>query len=125
MLANAKIYGVLPAKDLKRAQRFYQEKLEIGLGNKVTAGVVYECGGGTKFLLYETPNAGMATNTSLCWLVDDLDQEVENLKAHDIELEKYDMEGVDPATGISTTDESRVAWFTDSEGNILCLTEMK
>jgi catechol 2,3-dioxygenase-like lactoylglutathione lyase family enzyme len=124
MLAESKIYAILPVKDMARAKEFYRDKLGLEPSQETPGGVMYEGADGTGFSLYETENAGTAANTAMCWLVDDLDGTIEELKAKGIVFEVYDMPGVDPATGVATMEGLRAVWFKDSESNILCVSEM-
>lgn len=125
MLTDAKIYAVLPARDLAGAKEFYKSKLGLEPAREVPGGVLYECGGGTMFQLYETDNAGTAHNTAMGWSVDDLDDTMTDLGDRGVEFEVYDdMPGVDKETGVASMDGIRAVWFKDSEGNILCLSEL-
>jgi catechol-2,3-dioxygenase len=124
MLSDAKLYAVVPASDLTRAKHFYQEKLDLAPGENVPDGVIYHCGGDTMFNLYETPNAGTAQNTAMGWSVDDLESEITDLTSKGVTFEKYDMPGVDPETGVVTIGSLKAIWFKDSEGNILCLSQI-
>ena len=56
MLQNAPMYSYIPAKDVARARKFYEEKL--GFKPSRRQRVVYEFGKGTACFLYPTPNAG-------------------------------------------------------------------
>ena len=83
--------------------------------------LVYRCGNGTSFLLYQTDNAGTAKNTQLSWETDNLEREVEELRGRGVVFEEYDFPGLKTENGIATSTAGRAAWFTDTEGNILSL----
>lgn len=59
MLQNAPIYAYIPARDVARARRFYEQKLGFKPGREQAGGVVYEFGSGTGCFLYPTPNAAV------------------------------------------------------------------
>ena len=120
MLQNAPMYAYIPAKDVARARQFYEEKLGFKPKQETAGGVVYECGQGTACFLYPTPNAGTSQASQAFWQVEDIEQEVAELMARGVKLEKYDMPGVDEK-GISTAGGAKAAWFKDTEGNIMAV----
>ena len=120
MLQNVPMYSYIPAKDVARARKFYEEKLGIKPKQETAGGVVYEFGNGTACFLYPTPNAGTSQASQAFWQVDDIEQEVAELKACGVKFEKYDMPEMDE-NGISTAGGAKAAWFKDTEGNIMAL----
>ena len=120
MLQQSPLYAYIPARDVVRARRFYEEKLGLKPGRELAGGVTYEFGKGTACFLYPTPNAGTSKASQAFWQVDDVEREVRELKARGVQFEDYDMPGKD-ANGIVTAGGARAAWFKDSEGNILAL----
>jgi catechol 2,3-dioxygenase-like lactoylglutathione lyase family enzyme len=123
MLQKLPTMAVLPAKDLERARAFYRDTLGLEPAEEETGGLRYNTGGGTSFLLYETDNAGSAKNTQMGWVTEDLDAEVADLRGRGVVFADYDFPGLKTENGIATTDGERTAWFLDSEGNILAVTE--
>lgn len=119
MLQSSPMYAYLPAKDVARARRFYEEKLGFKPKTETAGGVVYEFGAGTACFLYPTPNAGTSKASQAFWQVTDLEREVAELKAKGVTFEQYDMPGM--KDGIVTAGGAKSAWFKDSEGNILAL----
>ncbi len=120
MLQDAPMYSYMPAKDVARARKFYEEKLGFTPKLETAGGVVYEFGKGTACFLYPTPNAGTSQASQAFWQVEDIEREVVQLKARGVTFEKYDMPEMD-ANGISTAGGAKAAWFKDSEGNIMAL----
>ncbi len=123
MLSELEIYAVLPAKDLRTAREFYKEKLGLEPTDEREDGVVFQTSAGAKIFMYETDNAGTAKNTALSWSTDDLDAEMADLRSRGVVFEEYDFPGLKTENGIATYDGGRGAWFTDSEGNILAVSE--
>ena len=126
MLKDKQVGAVLPAADITRARDFYRDKLGLEPENPdAEDNLQYKCGGGTGFLLYQTPNAGTAKNTQIGWSVDDLPAAVAELRAKGVVFEEYDFPGLKTEDSIATTpDGSSAAWFLDTEGNILSLVNM-
>ena len=122
MLQNAPMYSYIPAKDLGRARKFYEAKLGFKAKLETAGGVVYEFGGGTACFLYPTPNAGTSQASQAFWQVEDIEREVAELKARGVQFEKYDMPEMDE-NGISTAGGAKAAWFKDSEGNIMAISQ--
>lgn len=122
MLSDREIYAVVPASDLGRARGFYKDKLGLEPAQESRDGLIYE-GKGSKFLLYETQFAGTAQNTAMSWITNDLDGDMTDLRGRGVTFEDYDFPGLKTENGVATTDDGRAAWFKDSEGNILALTE--
>lgn len=120
MLQNAPMYSYIPAKDVARARKFYEEKLGFRPKKVTAGGVVYEFGQGTACFLYPTPNAGTSQASQAFWEVDDIEQEVAELMARGVKFEKYDMPDMDEK-GISTGGGAKAAWFEDTEGNIMAV----
>ena len=71
MLQNSPLYAYIPAKDVSRARRFYEDKLGFKAGQELAGGVVYEFGKGTACFLYPTPNAGTSRASQAFWQVED------------------------------------------------------
>ena len=123
MLQNAPLYAYIPAKDVSRARRFYEEKLGFRPGAEQAGGVVYEFGQSTACFLYPTPNAGTSEASQAFWQVDDVDKEIAELKARGVKFENYDMPGAKSASGAVSAGGAKAAWFKDSEGNILAIVQ--
>ncbi|HEX6149213.1 VOC family protein [Nocardioides sp.] len=122
MLTDSTVTANIPAADLGRARSFYADKLGLTPVQEFPGGLVYQTGGGTYFLLYETEFAGTAGHTVAQWHVTDVDAEVADLKSRGIEFETYDLPGVTWDGDIASFEGmGRGAWFKDSEGNILGL----
>jgi predicted enzyme related to lactoylglutathione lyase len=126
MLKDSTIMAVLPAKDISRAKDFYRDKLGLDSPESMEdEGLLYRCGSGTSFLVYQTDNAGSAKNTQMGWEVDSLDREMEDLRGRGVTFEDYDFPGLKTENGVASNDWGRSAWFLDSEGNILNISQRK
>ena len=124
MLQKSPMYAYLPARDLGRARRFYEETLGFVPKSLNNGGVTYQFAGGTAAFLYTTDNAGTSQASQAFWLVDDVDREIVELKARGISFERYDdLPGERSAEGAVIDGGAKAAWFKDSEGNILAIIE--
>jgi catechol 2,3-dioxygenase-like lactoylglutathione lyase family enzyme len=121
MLAKRRAYATIPASDMKRAKRWYEEKLGLKPATESEVGAQYNLGGGTGFVLYPTPNAGKAPNTLLGFESTDLKADVAALKKKGVKFEEYDMPGLKTVNSIARLGNTDGAWFKDSEGNILAI----
>ena len=126
MLTNAPVHPTLPAADLERAKKFYEEKL----GLKVTRtdqspGAFLQAGGGTQLYIYQR-SATKADHTAASFTAADVEATVKELKAKGIVFNDVNIPsmGVKTIDGVATIGEMKAAWFKDTEGNILSITNM-
>src|SRR5436190_3831801 len=123
MLNAAAIHPSLAASDIKRARAWYADKLGLVPTRDYDDLLEYEIGGSV-LTVYDSPNAGTAKNTVAIENVPDLRAEVARLKGRGVVFEDYDMPGLYTEDGIAAPgDGSLLAWFKDSEGNIIGLAE--
>ena len=123
MLQDFPMYAYIPAKDVARARQFYEGRLGFAPGREVAGGVTYECAGGTACFLYPTPNAGTSKASQAFWQVADVEAEVADLKARGVTFEEYDFPGHAMQDSILTAGGARTAWFKDTEGNIMAISQ--
>ena len=124
MLADAPVHAAIPASDMERAKRFYRDTLGLKVAEEAEEGVRFDCGG-TQLYAYPTSHAGRAAHTLASWRVADLGAEMTDLRARGIIFEEYDLPGLKTVDGIAQWGRVRGAWFKDSEGNILGVTERR
>ena len=125
MITNHAVQSTIPAKDLARARKFYEEKLGYKPDKVSPDGVFYKSNGCASFFLYETPSAGTAQHTLLAWETTHLDADMKDLRSRGVKFVEYDMPGLKTQDGVATTpDGTKAAWFKDSEGNILGIAQM-
>jgi predicted enzyme related to lactoylglutathione lyase len=122
MLANAPIRAYIPVSDVARARRFYEKTLGLQPKQEYAGGVIYECGGAEVFM-YPTPSAGTSQASQAFWQVADVEAEVAELKARGVVFEEYDMPGIKMKNSIATGGGAKTAWFKDTEGNILAVSQ--
>jgi catechol 2,3-dioxygenase-like lactoylglutathione lyase family enzyme len=121
MLQKSPMYAYIPAADLARARKFYEEKLGFKPAREIAGGVIYEFGDHTACFMYPTSNAGTSKASQAFWQVENVESEVAELKARGVSFEEYDMPNLKTQGGIATAAGAKAAWFKDSEGNILAI----
>jgi len=123
MLSNAPIVPYIPAADVPRARKFYEGILGLTVKEEYAGGVIYECGKSSWVFMYPSPGAGTSKASTAFWTVDDVEAEVAALKARGVAFENYDWPGLKTVNGIATGGGAKTAWFKDTEGNILAISQ--
>jgi predicted enzyme related to lactoylglutathione lyase len=122
MLTSAPIRAYIPASNVSRARKFYEGAVGLRPKQEYAGGVIYECGG-TEVFLYPTSNAGTSRASQAFWQVENVEAEVAELKARGVTFEEYDMPGIAMKNSIATGGGAKTAWFKDTEGNILAVSQ--
>src|SRR5437870_12142214 len=123
MLKNAPIVPYIPVADVGRARKFYEEKVGLTPKEEYAGGVIYECGKLSWVFLYPSGGGGTSKASQAFWAVSDVEVEVAELKARGVVFEEYDMPGIKTVNGIATGGGAKTAWFKDTEGNILAISQ--
>jgi len=123
MLTNSPIVPYIPVADMARARKFYEGKLGLKPREEYAGGVIYECGNGSWVFMYPSAGAGTSKASTAFWAVDDVAAEVAALKAKGVVFEEYNMPGIKTVNSIATGGGAKTAWFKDSEGNILAVSQ--
>jgi predicted enzyme related to lactoylglutathione lyase len=123
MLSTAPIRAYIPATDVSRARKFYEGTLALTPKQEYAGGVIYECGKGSWVFMYPSPGAGTSKASTAFWSVDDVAAEVAELKTRGVVFEEYDMPGLKTVNSIATGGGAKTAWFKDTEGNILAISQ--
>jgi catechol 2,3-dioxygenase-like lactoylglutathione lyase family enzyme len=123
MLSNASVLPTIPVVDLDRARRFYEDVLGLQpLGPATADGIRYACGAGTRLFLFPR-GATTADHTVASFVVDDLEAAVQGLKRRGVVFEDYDFPTLKTVERIATLASERAAWFKDTEGNVLAVSQ--
>ena len=124
MLTNSHMTTILPVVEVDRARRFYEDKLGLQPEGAHSDGSFWmrTSEGGTVALI-PRPDRKPSEYTALSFEVGDLQNEVRDLEGRGVRFEDYDLPGLKTEKHIFRTEEEQCAWFTDTEGNILCLHE--
>ena len=123
MLKDAALVPYIPVSDVARARRFYEQKVGLKPKEEYAGGVIYECGKGSWVFMYPSAGAGTSKASTAFWSVEDVAAEVRELKARGVVFEEYDIHGIKTVNSIATAGGAKTAWFKDSEGNILAISQ--
>ena len=123
MLKSARIVPYIPVSNVARARKFYEEKVGLKPKEEYAGGVIYECGSGSWVFMYPSAGAGTSKASTAFWAVDDVDAEVRELKNRGVVFEEYDMPGIKMENSIVSAGGAKTAWFKDTEGNILAISQ--
>jgi catechol 2,3-dioxygenase-like lactoylglutathione lyase family enzyme len=121
MIHDLRATAMLPATDMARARKFYEETLGLPQARVRPNGEARYLAGGTEFALYPRSAPTRADHTALSFEVKDLAGEMKTLRARGVRFEDYDLPGLKTQNGVCVLGSERAAWFKDPEGNILCL----
>jgi catechol-2,3-dioxygenase len=118
MFKNTKAFSSFSVDDLEKAKQFYGQTLGLKVSES-NEGLTLHVSGGNEIFVYPKSDHTPATFTILNFLVDNIDQAVDNLTKLDVRFEIYN-------DGELKTDEKgicrgkpEIAWFKDPAGNFL------
>ena len=122
-LNSSQVTVMLPVRDLARAREFYEGALALAAGEERRDGkVVYHCAG-TEIALFLKPEGTKAEHTALSFRVDDIHSSVGQLEARGVVFSDYDLPLLKTVAHVCVLGSEKAAWFSDPDGNILCLHE--
>ncbi len=123
MLKQVRAAAMLPAQDLERAKAFYRDKLGLTPTQErdPMGGMLYELSDGTGFAVFLSSGKPSGTHTQMALEVPDLDAAVKDLRARGLKFEEYDNPELKTVNGIAEIAGTKVAWFKDSEGNLIAI----
>lgn len=121
MLSDHPAYAAMPTQDLDGLRRFYEDVLGFVPRDVNPAGVFYDAGNGTFFVVTRSVGKASGDHTQLGFRITGIDQEVADLKRRGVVFEEYET----PKTvdGIATLPIGRAAWFRDPDGNLIAMLE--
>jgi predicted enzyme related to lactoylglutathione lyase len=114
---------MLPAQDLDRAKAFYRDKVGLTPTQErdPMGGLLYELSDGTGFAVFLSSGKASGTHTQMALEVPDLDATVKDLRARGLKFEEYDTPQLKTVNGIADIAGTKVAFFKDSEGNLIAI----
>lgn len=118
-------FSGLSVDDLNKAKEFYTQTLGLMLNNE-TMGLQFQLPGGGTLFIYPKADHQPATYTVLNFVVENIDEAVDELTRSGVQFERYDnlpdtqdQKGI--ARGRSANQGPDIAWFKDPAGNILAV----
>ena len=122
MLGDKDAIATIAVKDTEVAKKFYEGTLGLKKVDDQEPGALTYESGSSRVFVYESKYAGTNQATALTLLVgDDIDREVQALKAKGVAFERYDMPDMTREGDVHVAGDMRAAWFKDPDGNILAL----
>lgn len=122
-LSSCRVTVMLPVKDLDRARAFYEDQLALPSGTEKPDGkVVYRCGE-TEIALFPRDGGTRADHTAISFQVENIHAAITELEARGVVFADYDLPGLKTVEHVCVLGSEKAAWFSDPEGNILCLHE--
>jgi catechol 2,3-dioxygenase-like lactoylglutathione lyase family enzyme len=119
MLSNRDAVANLAVKNVQAAKKFYEGTLGLKQVDAEGSELIVFKSGNTTVNVYESKEAGTNKATAVTWAVDDVESEVDALKAKGVKFEHYDMPGMTRQGDVHIGGDMKVAWFKDPDGNIL------
>jgi predicted enzyme related to lactoylglutathione lyase len=121
ILGAAPMMVILPVKELERARDFYVARLGFEAEGLAADGKFVLRASGAKLALMPKPGGTKAEHTALSFKVEDLAGAIKALKARGVSFHDYDLPGFKTVNHVAQMGSEKAAWFSDTEGNILCL----
>jgi predicted enzyme related to lactoylglutathione lyase len=125
MLTKATTTTMLPVSDMDRAARFYADTL--GLHQKATGADgsrIFDAGNGDAIGLLASEAGAQSKHTVLSFEVSDIAGEVRELEGRGVRFADYDLPDLKTVDHIAAMGGEKAAWFSDPDGNILCVHEV-
>jgi len=119
MFADTKAFSGFAVDDMEKARQFYGETLGIRTSEEYGL-MTLHLAGGRDTLVYPKPGHVPASYTILNFVVDDIDEAVDQLVERGVQFERYEFMGQDEQ-GINRAGGPYIAWFKDPAGNILAV----
>lgn len=123
LLGRAPVMVILPVKELERARDFYVDRLGLEAEGLAADGKFVLRANGTRIALMPKPGGTKAEHTALSFKVENLASAIAALKSRGVGFHDYDLPGFKTVNHVATMGCENAAWFSDTEGNILCLHE--
>lgn len=123
MLARAPMTTILPVVDLARAREFYEKRLGLTGGRvKMDGKYEYRIGDAT-LALFQRGAATKADHTAVSFSVPNISRAIADLQSRGVVFHDYDYPGLKTVEHVCVLGSEKAAWFSDPEGNILCIHE--
>ena len=120
MLQNSKAFSGFSVDDVPRAKAFYSETLGLRVSDEEHGLLWLKLAGERDTLVYPKEDHTPAAFTILNFVVDDIEQAVDELGGRGVAFERY------PGSEMETDDQGifrgggpLIAWFKDPAGNVL------
>lgn len=125
-LSMAKLYTVLAAEDIERAKVFWHDTVGLSIKEYPDAPGYFSAYAGdwTEMVVYQRERS-KAEHTVAGFRVEDIKKTVAALRERGVVFQKYDYPGLKTVDGVADNGIVLSAWFLDTEGNIIGITQEK
>jgi catechol 2,3-dioxygenase-like lactoylglutathione lyase family enzyme len=121
---DARGVAVIAALDLERARSFYVDVLGLTVEDDMPEQeMVFFRLAGVPLMVYRSGYAGTAKSTVFALETGNLARDMSLLRERGVTFLDYDFPGLKTVDGVAELGGQKAAWFEDSEGNILSLSE--
>lgn len=120
MLGDADLVAFVPTRDLSVAKEFYEQVLGLRVVDESELAVVYDANG-TRLRVARVDQVTIAPYTVLGWRVDNIAAQLAMLRRAGVTPRRYDGMQQDEDGVWMAPSGTRVAWFSDPDGNTLSL----
>jgi len=125
MLGNARVTATIAVRDAQVARTFYVEDLGLAIAMEPAPGVtLLSAGAGTMVMLYVRPDHVPSAATIATFDVPDIAAAVAGLEQRGVKFEDYDLPDFKTGPDHILEGETKLAWLTDPDGNIIGLAQM-
>lgn len=120
MFTSTDAFAGFSVDDLDRAREFYAETLGLAVEDDAMGNLMLSLPSGARVLVYPKDTHEPASFTVLNFVVDDVEQAVDDLNGRGVQTKIYD-DSVLPTNskGIMNAGGPQIAWFRDPAGNVL------
>jgi predicted enzyme related to lactoylglutathione lyase len=127
MFRDNQAFSSFSTNDIDAAREFYGRKLGLDVREEAMGTLDVALAGGGHVSIYPKENHEPASFTVLNFIVDDVEQAVDDLVAAGIKMEQYGIPEMNQdARGIARDPRGgpAIAWFTDPAGNTIAVLQV-
>ena len=117
-------HPVLLSTDLAASRSFYHDKLGLEIVVERDDAIEFRSGG-TKLAVTKSTTGTSDSQTQVGWDVDNLEAELDELRARGVVIEAYDMPGLKTEHGIADFGFARMAFIIDPSKNAMAIIQQK
>ena len=121
---NANAFSSFSVLDLEETKKFYVQTLGLEISES-EQGLNLILKGGNEVFIYPKPDHSPATFTILNFIVDDVEQKVDELTKLGVSFQIYNKSELKTDNKGIFHGKPKIAWFRDPSGNFLSILENK
>lgn len=125
MLAEQPIDVMLLGTDLLVTKEFYAERLGLEILIESDDFLTFKCGGDSRLVVTKSTTGSADMQTKASWRVNDIAEEVAQLRARGVEIAEYNEPWLKTVDGVADVGFALSAWFADPSGNTIGMLQFK